>query len=271
MNPYASQPVDPNDPNDPYAAPSSAFAPPGFVPPGYTPPSYVEPGYAEPGYVPPAAASPGYGQPAYGQPPYDQPHYGQAQYGQAQYGQPPYGQSPYGQQYAPSGYPAQPGYQPGVYAPPAYPPSYYPQPSGRPGQVIAAAVLGYVVAGLLVVAALICFAGANELDNLGYPDNGFLVVGGLGNLIAAGLLIAGGVMLTAGRSTGRTLYTLGCLLDGVVAIVWLTRGSVVLFWVVLFVAPLVVGLSLGWQVTATRWLATRSPSAGGGPRPPSRR
>ncbi|WP_116452029.1 hypothetical protein [Blastococcus litoris] len=104
-------------------------------------------------YPPGQAPPPGYGQPAYGPPPGHGPSTPQP------YAPQPYAPQPYAPQpYAPHGWP-QPGY--GPYGP-GYPPALavplpWPHGPGRPGIATAAAVLGFVTAGLtaLVMVAVL--------------------------------------------------------------------------------------------------------------------
>ena len=219
----------------------------------------------------PYAGQPYYGQQPYeqqpyGQSPYGQPQYGQPQYGQPQYGQPQYGQ--YGQQQYP-GYPPQQGYPPPGY-PYAYPPGYGQRPPGRPGSVTAAAVLAYVAAGLLIFAALILFSSADFANSLGNDLNtdtssttGELAVDGVINLVAAGLLIVGAVMLAGRRLQGRLLLTIGTGIVVVTAIYWIARFNAyggTVFFALLFSALVIVGLSLAYTTAAREWLsATAAP------------
>ena len=107
--------------------------------------------------------------------------------------------------------------------------SIYPAPGGRqrgrPGQVVAAAVLSYVEAGFLLLTGLILFSGSsavsdwsnhNDRDHLGWGAQ--FAVAGLGDIVAAGLLIVGGVVFTAGKRLGRTLLAVGlavCVVEAV--------------------------------------------------------
>lgn len=178
------------------------------------------------------------------------PQYPQyAQY--PQYGQyPQHGQYP---QYPPPGYPG-------------YPPSAYRNP--RPGTTIAAAVLGYIVGGFLILAAIILFSGASTLNDVSDELNSDassvtaeLTLDGFINLVAAGLLIAGGVMLTGRRRSGRTLLMLGGAVVLVVAVYWLVRAGgdatgFVIFWGGLFVAPTVVAMCLAGAPRVSQWLGS---------------
>jgi hypothetical protein len=157
---------------------------------------------------------PGYGQPQYGQqPPYGQPEYGQQPAypqqpasGESQYGQQPYGTpAPYGAQYGQQpAYPQQPGYGPyGGSATPA-----------RPGHVVTAAVLGFVLGAFGVLGTIVLFIGGAVVSGGGAAANdeipGLGTIGGAigGALIVIGLLflawtvvtIWGSVWALSGRS-----------------------------------------------------------------------
>ncbi len=199
-------------------------------------------------YYGPPATQPGYGQPAY-------PQQGQPGYGQQGYGQPGYG---YGYPPQQQGY----GYPPPY---PPFPPPYPPRP-GRPGTVTASAVLAFVTGGLLIAAALLLFAGASVLNDMGNldgtntdPTTTEFTIDGVINLAAAGLLIAGGVMFSGRKLAGRLLVIAG---DGVVVIAsiyWLARYSsfsATIFYALLFGALAVVGASLAFSGTARAWLGS---------------
>jgi hypothetical protein len=134
--------------------------------------------------------------------------------------------------------------------------------ASRPGQVLAAAVLGFVAAGLILIAALVLIVGASSSDPFTFfrsdtpLPHGELGFGAFLDLIMAGLLIAGGVVACGGRNRGRLLYTLGGGLAVADAVYWLVRGGgTSIGLVILLVAPVVVGLSLIWVRGCTQWLA----------------
>ncbi|MCZ2822090.1 hypothetical protein O2V63_17255 [Modestobacter sp. VKM Ac-2977] len=176
--------------------------------------------YGQPSYGPPAGQNPyeqpdpQYGQTGYGQAQYGQPQYGQPQYGQGQYGQPQYGQQQYGQygqaQYGQGQY-GQPQYGQGQYGQPdpygqqqygqqgqSYGQYGYGEPpsTARPGAVITAAVLGFVLAafGVLVGFFLIVFGAAALAGAEGFDEELFDVAGG-------GLGAVGGISLAFGLIT----------------------------------------------------------------------
>ena len=204
------------------------------------------------------------------------------------------GDDPYGQGYTPPPpmqppaypQPEYPGYQP--YPPPygyGYPPPpygyppYQPGPAGpkRPGLVLAASVLDYVCAGLLIIAGMLLLFGASvvsSLDSTGVTGNSYgveLALDGMVDLAVAGLLIAGGVMFTGGRSTGRILSTIGNVVVVVVAIYWFTRFDTVnvgglVFWGVIFLLLSLATLAFSFTTpSANGWRTPSRPSAEASP------
>ncbi|GAB2472516.1 hypothetical protein [Jatrophihabitans fulvus] len=192
--------------------------------------------------------------------------------------QQPYGQpAPYQQPYGQPAYP-QPAYpQPYGYAPPPY---GYPQPYGyppvgpkRPGMVIAASVLGYVNAGLLIIAGLVLlFGGAltNSFEDASDSGTNYgveLAIDGIVNFIAAGLIIAGAVIFTGGKTNGRTLLAVG---NGIViasAVYWMVRlsddrfdgaGNGYIVWGVIFAALAILPLAFSFSGAINDWLREKS-------------
>jgi hypothetical protein len=180
--------------------------------------------------------------------------------------------------------PSYPDLPPGQFGPPFAPappplghPGRYPPPwdSGRPSGLITASVLGYIDAGLLILAGLLLLVGASEVDSwssaFGTNDTGVtaeLAADGILNLISAGLLIGGGVMMAARTERGRILFTVGAALCIVLGMYWLVRlHSAVVVWTAVFVGLPVVGLSLAWTMPSTAWLRGQDPRKLGPPRP----
>ena len=199
--PHGQQPPGPSEP-----AGSSAYDQSGQR--GQAEP-YGQPPYGQPAPYGQSGQSGQYGQPGYGQPqPYGQPGYG---YGQTQpYGQPGYGQpQPYGQ----------PGYgQYGGYGQTSAP--------ARPGGVITAAVLGFVLGALGAVVSffLVVFgaaaAGGADMFNDQIPGFGAVTGAIAGVLIVLGLLaVAWTVLMIWGAAwalTGRNRVML--IVGGSIAI-----------------------------------------------------
>lgn len=178
------------------------------------------------------------------------------------------------------------GYQPyhgppptGSYIPPMqYPPGWgphgYPYPfpaygvavDRKPGQVTAAAVLGYVVAGFLFLGALFLFFGASFLtdwdDISGQTHDSFVVqfvVCGLVNLAAGGVLIGGGVGLGSRSLNARAGYTVAALVVVIEAIYWMVAWGArsdggAFVYAVLFGVPTLIGVWLLWSRPAMQWL-----------------
>lgn len=198
------------------------------------------------------------GPPPTAPPEYDAVPYGTGRDGSGTYGQ-PYGfPAPQPTEYLPA---APVGY-PRPFAP-AYSPYGAPARS-RPGTALAASVLGYVDAGLLILAGLVLFFGASEIqsfDNTFGTDNGSvtteLIVNGLLNLVVAGLLIAGAVGLMQSARSGRVLLSVGGALCVAQAIYWLVRAhrTETTVWVIVFMAMSAVMLALAWTRTVSAWLS----------------
>ena len=259
-----------SDPQDPSAQQTFEAAPQHGGPPEYGgPPQY-------------GASPQSGGAPQYGGPPQHSasPEYG----GSPQYGGPPqyggYAGAP-GQAATPAYGPSAPQhnpYQNGAYAQPyGYPPPGYPgyaatAPSQRrPGTLTASAVLGYILGGLLIFAGILLFFGANAVssfaNSFGSSAGGYaveLVVAGVADVVAAGLLIAGGVSMTGRNPSGRRLYTAGAVVVLLATVYWIMRwatrynASPVVVYALLFAALAVVGLALAYAGEGSRWLGRAS-------------
>jgi len=168
-----TQPTDPGPPDTPYGQPQSQ--------PGQGQPPY--------GQEPPYGQQPQYGQPEYGHPEYGQPpQYGQQPaYGESQYGQQPsYGQQQYG---TPAPYGAQYGQQNpyGQYAGAA---------PARPGSVVTAAVLGFVIGAFGVLASVVLFIGGAFVTGGGAAGNDQIPgLGAVGGAIGGALIVIGLITL----------------------------------------------------------------------------
>ncbi|MEO7125648.1 MAG: hypothetical protein ABI382_08325 [Nakamurella sp.] len=147
---------------------------------------------------------------------------------QGNYGQQPYEQQPYPQQYQQQAPPPNPYGQAGYPPPPYGSPAGYPAPGygmlipARPGMVTAAAVLSFIWGGFSVLASIVALAagsfvsGARNLcDSIANQTDqatgiacestrsagGFLIVIGLILIVAAALLIWGGVVALTGKNS----------------------------------------------------------------------
>lgn len=159
------------------------------------------------------------------------------------------------------------------FPPPAAPPE--PLWVSRPGSVIWASTICYVIAGMLIVAAFVLVVGASivrSIDNLTGSDNIgttiVLIIAAIVNFGAAGLLIAGAAMFAGGRARGRQLLTIGTAICLVECVYWIfvARANTI-FWTVLFVILSIVALALAWTKQTSEWLRVtmmpNSPQAGG--------
>ena len=164
-------------------------------------------GYPQGGVPQGYPQTPGQGQPAQGYP--QSPPYGQPAQG--------YPQSP------PHGQPA-PSYQYGSM--PAAPAEYSSGPIPRPGTVTAAAVLGYVQAGITLIPTVLMLAGLVSDGSNGAASDaalGWVIV--LAQLAGAALLIAGGVQIMGGK--GRTLMVAGAGLELAICLFWMIRVAAI--------------------------------------------
>lgn len=179
----------------------------------------------------------------------------------------PYGGQPY--PYPPyPGYPPHPGYPPYAgYSPhPPYPvyPAYPVQSTPRrPGTVVAAAVLGFVNAGLLAIAALVLLATAASSSNEYLPFSPSIAtelsIDAVVNLTAGTLFTLGGVMLLGGRTIGQPLIAISTVIVCGSLVYWAIRAegvfSAILGFGALFVALAVIAVSLAYATSARAWLA----------------
>ncbi|HZZ97937.1 MAG TPA: hypothetical protein VFE19_13005 [Jatrophihabitantaceae bacterium] len=161
----------------------------------------------------------------------------------------PYGGQPYYQPYPP--YPGWPGYPPQPVLP------------QRSGTAVAAAVLSFVGGGLLIIAAAVLFGSARVVTDLFATDattvSTELNIDGFVNLIAAALLIPGGVLLLGAKALGQTLVAIGSVIVVVATVYWVIRAqgeySGALIFGVLFTALAVVGASLAYAPSSRTWIA----------------
>jgi hypothetical protein len=182
---------------------------------------------------------------------------------------PPYQGQPYqGQPYQGQRYESQPDAAPvGPYGAPTY--SIYPNPGatswGRPGQVVTAAVLSYIEAGLLILTGLILLSGSSAVSDWSSSNDGNdygwaaqFALAGLGDIVAAGLLIAGGAAFTGGKRLGRTLLAFGlavCVVEAILWISWLNDSSgAILVWAAFYLVMPIVATSMSYAGSISRWL-----------------
>ncbi|MBN9620434.1 MAG: hypothetical protein J0H43_11995, partial [Actinobacteria bacterium] len=170
----------------------------------------------------------------------------------------------------PTGHPPPTSYPPIYPYPPVGGYGWFPVPPSRPGTLTAAAVLGYVSAGLVSLAGIVLFTGASLVsdvdDSTGASHDSLtaeFVVDGFLNLIIGALLIAGGIWMCSRRSSGRVLYTVGGALVVAESVYWMVRWSNrlsddvgLIVYALIFATIAIVGLSLAWVREANEWLRT---------------
>jgi len=200
-------------------------------------------------------------------PPYSPPPATANPYGdQHAPGPQPYGQPPQGQQLQPY------WQQPYGAAPPGYDAYGYPAQlaDARPAPVLAASVLAYVLAGLLILAGALLLFGASYFDSLGNEFNSDtsgvtteLAFDGIADLFAAGLLIAGGVSLTGRHLRGRSMLAVGAAITLVECVYWLVRTSAAggaFVFVLVFGALAAISLVLVLSGAVSLWLRGLPPA-----------
>lgn len=252
-----SEPYDPQYLPSSYGYPTASPVPPlpnayGGAPAGTPAPGQYSSPFPGAGYP----ASPN--QPAA---PYPASQYPASQYPGSQYPASPYPSGQYPAPYPGTPYPA--------YGYPPYGAGYAPnRGSLRPGVVTAASVVGYVLAGFLILCAIFLFTGAKVIDDL--RSSGFdttdmsdeFVLDGLLNLVSAGLLIAGGVQYSLRRPLGRAMVLIGGGIAFALSVYWVSRlPSVLTFYGFFFGALAVAVLILAVLPAGRRWLlaATNPP------------
>lgn len=200
----------------------------------------------------------------------------QGQYGDSGgYGQQPsYSPPPQYGGYPPAETQQQYGQQPYGYGQPGYPPQYgtpYGAPSGpqRPGAALAAAVLSYIQAGVVLICSFFVLAAGTEVTEL-------LLIG-IVQLVSVGLLIFGAVQITSG--SGRNMMIAACVLQLLLVLYYLiriasldeldaadTEGAVV---IPLFFAVMpAVALALVFNRMVSQFIAAKSGQRSGGAPPP---
>jgi hypothetical protein len=130
----------------------------------------------------------------------------------------------------------------------------------RPGAVVTAAVLSLITAGLLLITGFVVIFAASSLetaDTVDNPQRTTLFVGaGLVNVIAAALLIIGGVALLSRSRAGRSALVVGTLLCLALGAFWLIEdhdGGIIV-WLFIFCAPALIAGLLACTARVTSWL-----------------
>jgi hypothetical protein len=194
-----------------------------------------------PSYGPPAPGPPASGPPASGPPAYGPPAYGPPAYGPPVYGPPPAW-----------------GWLPG------------PRRPQRPAPVVAAAVLAFASAVLVLVGTLYALAVSALLSLARGPEAGIGPWTAVLHLVLAGLLVGGGVRVLAGDRR----WLLGAAAGQLVASVFWGAAladvasppfdSAVVVLPLLYAALALGAAGLTWLPDARAWAArTRSSPAGG--------
>jgi hypothetical protein len=132
----------------------------------------------------------------------------------------------------------------------------------RPGAVITAAVLSLITAGLLLITGFVVIFAASSLETaettVENSQRTTLFVGaGLVNVIAAALLIIGGVALLSRSRAGRSAVVVGTLLCLALGAFWLTEDSSdggIVVWLFIFCAPALLAGLLACTARVTSWL-----------------
>jgi hypothetical protein len=245
----------------------------------------TQPGYSGPPPTggPTPEPAPVYPYPAQGYPPQAYPAQGYPAQGYPAQGYPAQG---YG---APGGYPpgAYPGYtqQPGYggfpvqgYAVPVQ--VFVPAKQGAPGLVLASAVIGYIVAGLVMLLSLFLFTGASIADGLNDATSGGdnsltteFTLDGFLNLLIGGLYIAGGVVMTGRKQSGRRMTLIASTLCIAASFYWMFRwdsfsdtdNSAFFGWGIFFLVLSVLTAVFTLTGSASQWFKSSAPPSAAPP------
>lgn len=131
-------------------------------------------------------------------------------------------------------------------------------------------MLAFIDAGLLILSGTLLLFGASLAasiaESVGDSTSAYsaeFAFDGVLDLIAAGLLIAGGVNMLGGRQAGRMLLTAGSGIVLVEAIYWPARFPVAavpstIVWDALFSTLAVLVLVFAWVPAVSQWLSRRA-------------
>ena len=154
---------------------------------------------------------------------------------------------------------------------PPFPPQYPYAREVRPGMAVASAVLGFINAGLLIIASIVLFATAATIDSVTNGNSDFFDFGdavaeittdGVLDLIAAALMIVGAIQLLGRKPIGLVLTLVSSGLTVAYAIYWLVRTSVnpgALSTAILFMAIAVIAAALAIPPSVRTWLNRTAP------------
>lgn len=148
------------------------------------------------------------------------------------------------------------------------PAQYLPRQS-PPGTIIAASVVGYLLALFLFITGLFLLFFASVVGLFADVDGASrtgasLAIAGAGNWIAVGLFVSGGVLVTLRRPAGLILVLVGSALVVVLAVYWMTihAGDGFLFWAIVHIVLALVPAGLAALPPGNRaWLAGQPGSA----------
>jgi hypothetical protein len=178
---------------------------------------------------------------------------------------------PYAGQAAPPVPPYNPYVNPGSWEPARYLPR-----QTAPGTIIAGTIVGYLFSLFLFITGLfLLFFGSIIGSGFGVDStfaNGgaTLLIAGLGNWVAVGLFVSGGVVATIRRPAGLYLMLAASGLVVVLAVYWIVAypESGVVFWAIVHLILALLPAGLVALAPGNRaWLA-REPGSGPPPAPP---
>jgi hypothetical protein len=131
----------------------------------------------------------------------------------------------------------------------------------RPGAVVGATVLSVTMAGVLLITGFIVIFAASSLgasDDVESTANVTpFVVAGLLNVVAAALLIIGGVLLLGRAAAGRVAIGAATVLCIALAIFWLAddqNDNGIVIWLFIFCVPVITATLLATTASVAQWL-----------------
>jgi len=141
----------------------------------------------------------------------------------------------------------------------AYPPAGYSQQ--RPGAVAGATVISVAMAGVLLITGFIVIFAASSLGTSDAVESTAnvtpFVVAGLLNVVAAALLIIGGVLLLGRAAASRMAIGAATVLCIALAIFWLANDqndNGIIIWLFIFCVPVITATLLATTASVTQWL-----------------
>jgi hypothetical protein len=159
-----------------------------------------------------------------------------------------------------------PAYNPYV-NPGSWEPARYLPRATVPGPLLAGTILGYLVAAFLFLSGMFLLFFGSLLGSFAGADSTFtnggttLVVAGLGNWVALGLFVSGGIVATLRRPVGLVLEAVASALVVVLAVYWIVAypHADIVFWAIVHVVIALVPAGLILLPPANRaWVAGQS-------------